>query len=566
MFDIPELDDLICQQLSQHDLAQCAQVNRTWHTVVIPYLWRDLTCIQHNRRRDAFRRIVLDDYLHKQRLHRDQGEENDMDQHTQESFLSSVSVLERYGPWIRELPDPMRLFECLQLPNDTWTQQLRNEHIQEPTTLDLLRDLYKRCPAIQVQNLCVSAECLNHDGLLETISDLVVPGAHSLYIKDHGSAPGYVPRQLKYLLTRAGALEKLTLSVGIISHDEVRDNEMDDETSVDDTKPWSQLDELELIWCADWTSDKAIWPWLWKRCHHVEKLKVCNVNGTILQNLAESMSTHMPNLSQISLGQDDKRHIQSLKDREIATLLSGCSRGWKVVLIKPAVAFGEAAVQALERHYPTLEVFDINARIDSQRNELVRVLSSSPNLRALISPHNMWSANRCETSAFIDRDPATGALKVWACETSLKILKVVINGIPRHDLRRRNAEIYPGQEREIQGQVYDRLARLTSLETLWLGADHDSAPYIQWDCLEMSLESGLHKLSGLKALEELNVSSMAIKIGVPEVQWMTQHWPRLRVICGLREDRGKEAVKWLREHHPQIEVNGGGDPYKTDSM
>jgi len=73
-------------------------------------------------------------------------------------------------------------------------------------------------------------------------------------------------------------------------------------------------------------------------------------------------------------------------------------------------------------------------------------------------------------------------------------------GIPRPDVKEDEAEkeTYPGQGREMQGRVYDRLARLTNLETLWLQGD---ARYNRCHgCLEMSLESG-HRLKGLRKLK-----------------------------------------------------------------
>jgi len=39
MFDLPELDEPIIRQLNRHDLAQCARVSRTWHRIVVPFLW-----------------------------------------------------------------------------------------------------------------------------------------------------------------------------------------------------------------------------------------------------------------------------------------------------------------------------------------------------------------------------------------------------------------------------------------------------------------------------------------------------------------------------------------------
>ncbi|KAF9944865.1 hypothetical protein BGZ72_001885, partial [Mortierella alpina] len=55
----------------------------------------------------------------------------------------------------------------------------------------------------------------------------------------------------------------------------------------------------------------------------------------------------------------------------------------------------------------------------------------------------------------------------------------------------------------------------------------------QYECLEMTLESGLMNLHGLKKLQVLDVQGMAQRIGVDEVQWMTEHWPKLRAIYGL---------------------------------
>jgi hypothetical protein len=73
----------------------------------------------------------------------------------------------------------------------------------------------------------------------------------------------------------------------------------------------------------------------------------------------------------------------------------------------------------------------------------------------------------------------------------------------------------------------------------------------------MSLESGLHKLSTLKNLEELNVTCLAVRIGVEEVQWMVENWPRLRVIYGLdgNSSSEKKAVEWLKEHRPGIKLS-----------
>jgi hypothetical protein len=70
----------------------------------------------------------------------------------------------------------------------------------------------------------------------------------------------------------------------------------------------------------------------------------------------------------------------------------------------------------------------------------------------------------------------------------------------------------------------------------------------------MSLESGLHRLSGLKKLKGLDVSWAKARIGVQELQWMSENWPRLRVIGGLCGKEHKEAIEWLRGNHTEIEL------------
>ncbi|KAI8362253.1 hypothetical protein B0O80DRAFT_435402, partial [Mortierella sp. GBAus27b] len=206
--------------------------------------------------------------------------------------------------------------------------------------------------------------------------------------------------------------------------------------------------------------------------------------------------------------------------------------------------------EALIRSCPTLESLRVDSWDCSRSDSLVRVLSSSPNLRTLDSCNRASCA--VPASVFIDLDPNSGSLKPWKCESSLKELKIQISGIPRQGIKSHGAvlEEYPGQAQDMQNQVYARIGRLTNLEILWL---HNRYKEPQHGCLDMSLESGLQQLSGLKALKELDVSCMRTKIGVNEVQWMIEHWPEIRAIYGL-ETKGheNEGAQWLRQHHPAI--------------
>jgi hypothetical protein len=108
----------------------------------------------------------------------------------------------------------------------------------------------------------------------------------------------------------------------------------------------------------------------------------------------------------------------------------------------------------------------------------------------------------------------------------------------------------------IQHRVYQRLSTFVNLEVLWLGSNSyfedplvpvKKVPNQQYECLEMSLESGLDQLEGLRQLRVLNISLMATRIGQKEAQWMTEHWPRLHEIRGLENrDDARKARQWIK--------------------
>ncbi|KAF9976141.1 hypothetical protein BGZ65_007956 [Modicella reniformis] len=542
MFDLLELDEVICQQLKRQDLAQCARVNKKWNRVVTPHLWSNMTNLSEDRQMD-FQIMIREDYLYEQQRLQLQEGDLGMEQHVQEHRLSpALSTLEKYGPWIRRLPYPGDLLSILHSPEE-----------KKPAAHELIHHLYKRCPFLDVQELSITEGALSSNDKLRTIEEYLLRHARDLRVY---CCSKMEPRRLKYLLKRCPNKEKLSLQVKVSNTEDAKEDWAVDQT-VDESDDWVQLKEVRLYSCEG--GSKEFWLWLLKRLSHIRRLEFWPRDEVVAECLAEVMLTDMAELDEIHLIHDI--YIAAdLPDDLVAALLSGSRKGWKVVKAKFMWDVGEVIMEALANHFPTLEVFDVNFCEDYMFNDLVRVLSSSPNLHTLITIDDNWLL-RCqnphlEAVKFIDRDANTGLLKAWKCETTLKVLKLKIRGIPRPDLEGDGVvgEEYPGQGHEIQRPVYDRLARFTNLETLWLG---EYRWLDQWDCLEMSLESGLYKLKGLKALKELNVWCMKTKIGLEEVQWMTENWPRLNAINGI--DRGfsddnDRAVRWLQEYHPKIRL------------
>ncbi|KAK3810840.1 MAG: hypothetical protein J3Q66DRAFT_413992 [Benniella sp.] len=476
--------------------------------------------------------MVLDSYLHERQHQQDNGHSLE---NAQGRTSPPLSTLAQYGCWVRMLPGPESLLQILQRPRiEAKSQQTLAGQDNDPTAHELLRHLYQHCPFIQVRRLNLRVQ--DYDcGLLGIIADYVVPSVHYVHIWGRLCELS----SLKHLLERCSSLKELTLDIDL-SEASGKGVGIEGEQTEESEDHWPSLEVLRILRCS--TNPKEFWSWLWRRCRCVKMLNVRRIHALAIQNLREGTLGFMTNLDAIQLGQD---HIyaRDLTDDEVGVTLSGSRKGWKTVEIQCTAEFQNEAMDSLAKHFHTLEKFCMCKCHDVASIDLALLLSSSPKLRCLEIIQHDYNGGDLQrddwptvfkAKKFIDLIPNTSVLKTWLCESSLTVLKIFISDIPRADLY--SKEAYPGEGREIQGQVYDRLARLTNLETLWLGLDIDATDTIQCDCLEMSLDSGLYKLSTLTKLKELDISRMMTRISLREVQWMTEHWPQLRSIYGLDWD------------------------------
>ncbi|KAF9204539.1 hypothetical protein BGZ49_005180 [Haplosporangium sp. Z 27] len=336
-----------------------------------------------------------------------------------------------------------------------------------------------------------------------------------------------------------------------------------------------QLQQLILERYCENAKLNTFWSWLWKRCDSIQTLHL----GSIINNvdsLVKGISDHMPNIRNIKFGLEIEEQ-SSPTDRCISNILSSCT-GLRSVEVRPSAGFRGASKSALVKHYGTLQDLVVPS-VDYESEELVALLSSTPNLRTLITMYDgdyMFGPVRpIDSEAFIDMDPSTGLLKPWDCEGSLKILRIWIGGIPRLGLTGEYGKVvkedYPGQGLLIQSQVYKRLARFTKLEELWLGGnpsafdmtisgDEWGLDKCQLDCLEMSLESGLDELKGLNELRELSLSFMSTKVGMKEVRWMAKNWPKLSIIRGINAQCEESEQGRKNNDKIQFALNPSDDP------
>ncbi|KAF9992255.1 hypothetical protein BGZ65_012483, partial [Modicella reniformis] len=79
----------------------------------------------------------------------------------------------------------------------------------------------------------------------------------------------------------------------------------------------TSLKRLRLMSSLDLTDKKAFWPWLCKRCRHVEEVIVQHPSGFV-KSLADGMFTHMPNVNIIQLGRHSPGAGYGLADKEAA--------------------------------------------------------------------------------------------------------------------------------------------------------------------------------------------------------------------------------------------------------
>ncbi|KAI8352245.1 hypothetical protein B0O80DRAFT_454092, partial [Mortierella sp. GBAus27b] len=207
MFDIQEIDDLVCRQLSQHDLAQCARVNRKWHAIVIPHIWRSLQCLhKQTPQGQLFRRMVLEDYVRACAL---EEEGYPMEQHTR-LWTHHISTLSKYAPLIRELPGLRELVGILLDPNVSVTGQSK-----EPMEYQLAAHLFNRCrPDVEFASVGLVSHDIDLDDAQKAANTFTLPRAsclvlyvsraqpHSVFKNEgftepmfyHTEEPGYLPR------------------------------------------------------------------------------------------------------------------------------------------------------------------------------------------------------------------------------------------------------------------------------------------------------------------------------------------------------------------------------------
>lgn len=266
---------------------------------------------------------------------------------------------------------------------------------------------------------------------------------------------------------------------------------------------------------------------------------------------------------------------EELTDIDFSHVISRSSK-WKRIDIRGQREVGSWTAAAIASHCQELETFTLSDCPKVNGAAVQRILCSAPNL--------------LHVDIVGMRKPAYGPLQLhasdvvsssWACK-SLETLSVNIIGVPRPDVtvqhygRPTSGALHSGtveDSHDIQRRILAQIGMLTGLQELHFGHnelsmedrsrfEHDPANGIavfeddqfQLTCLELSLASGLDQLVGLKELQVLNVTRMAHRLGVSELEWMQENWPCLERLEGLFNecyDILEPGVwSWLKKHKP----------------
>ncbi|KAF9096558.1 hypothetical protein BGX23_010969 [Mortierella sp. AD031] len=483
--------------------------------------------------------------------------------------------------------------------------------VPEPTEQELLLHLLKHCPNLESLELNGWRATDADVEFWKTIANDVVPNLANLGISFEYRLvfnPDLRPEPIKTKDAETDdSIHQSILAIGGGGREDAEDRAVE---RVQRNGPLTALKHLHT-WALDVDRDWSGWSRFLRRCVHLESLSIekidrgwvqalreCTHLKTLylvegdrvsLSLLAETFRTNgLPNLDDIVVSSVEGEIDDVVALAELADMLSACRKGWRSVAVPTLDTF---SADALVQHCPTLESLKVTMTPGLTSTHIRQILSSSPNLHTFVTAENGEAVYSkvmpILAEDFIDLDPATDTLRPWPCESKLKLFNAKVLGIPRPDVtltyygRPReefhdvdgNAvavdvlqETHPGQGRELQRRVYERLSRFTHLEVLGLGHDvrgfggegrlvEDAEGVFifgdkdyQYECLEMSLDAGLWLLEGLKELQILNVMRMTTSIGIEEVQWMAESWPKFELLNGLNtEGVEAEAGNWLKE-------------------
>ncbi|KAF9117790.1 hypothetical protein BGW39_001799, partial [Mortierella sp. 14UC] len=290
---------------------------------------------------------------------------------------------------------------------------------------------------------------------------------------------------------------------------------------------------LDICWDEDKTRQKEITGALNAHKELVHSLKL-RAKYEYLFYFIHPRPPTLPNLTSMEI----ESSFEVIGDKHLVKLIGMSIRGPK-------------SFEVLLNSVNTLVVVRFEGQSEITGHHIDTLLCSAPNLKEMYcyscscdSSYVPW----LDAKGIVDSDWICSGLEVFACQ---------IRGIPRPDITRdicgqsaRN-HIMNGALQEsltLHHQIYTKLGQFVKLRELTLGLPLDTdtsycgqrdqahhrqinqAYYRQFDCLAMTLDSGLDLLRGLGNLKTVGLLDMEVYVdGDKEQEWFREHWPNATI-------------------------------------
>ncbi|KAG0068363.1 hypothetical protein BGZ89_004881 [Linnemannia elongata] len=584
-----EVTELMSSFLDSHDLTQCVLVNKSWHSLFIPSLWRTLRNTNKDLRPLFLTRTFWRAFFH---------------------YHDHIRILETNDPTFviiiaRILTKLQSLTYCptdddvVDVPTVMWFNDI---YSTTPLSLEVQEELrgYDN-PIILVtlihqnqnlRSLSISEPCFrlkNGDSDFHNIMPriLKLPSLERLEISfaAHLSPPGLPPLDDKTFEARLPMFfadfvnDKPPLGEGgyYIYSESLK------EVSI--SGGFADIDPGRLLFLD--------------KCRQLETIRLSHLQEWSIISIPMALREFCPNVTHFDWRKGSKRE----SDESMAMLLSSTTVGWRRVELPDMQDFGPMAFDAFMKFAAeTVEVLSVEGWGRIGHEEFLEILCTASKLRRLVGAPDRRLRREMRMfevdayKAFV-KHTIEGVDRSWALGASMEFLQMRISGVPRPDVVHRRPRIkqqllkkYGGKEEgeegtrstdaaaaaaeqqqqqavrryDVQRWIYTQLSGMTSLRELVLGTvDQNLRDAFRWlmgpkigraevdiqkkvkemkECydyssLEFSMESGLEVLAGLKELRVLDVRMTAHRIGVVELEWMRRNWPKLREVRGLTDER-----------------------------
>ncbi|KAF9364074.1 hypothetical protein BGX34_002576 [Mortierella sp. NVP85] len=504
-FDIPLLNNEICQYLTHQDLACCVQVSKAWAAWFAPTLWRDLDC----------QKSLPDAYtLARQQEH--------------VKIVRNIAM-KSVEPVLAQLP-------CMNLQRLDF---MENENYLDirPVQLQVLPVLEK-IPTLRHLQITLALDsdsaCRQWIRVLEAH-----PHLESLSLKSVQFVDGMVFQKILQLCSGYERLSfcltrKETITEGLRANEpntqEINEQGYRDAKTAIERMPEMRVRELSFHSYLELCQDTILYPLL-ERCPRMEKLDLFWVDRvSTLQHLSmASKEQKLPKLRHLVMG--GLYTVNFLEDliKAVSCIKSMESLQFHHGLLKTA-AFSQCLVQY---HHHSL------TRLDFGRAVLTlwmfsEAMAGLPNLRY------------AKAKAYVEKEDGTDVVpldKPWK-SLDLRCLLLTLETWS-FGLVLGGMQWAASTQKQSLDYLFPEIAKMKNLQQLKLGCDQKDL-YL--------LKSGyLTQLADLKQMRVFDLATTPRKrFGKQEGSWMAKNWPRLVRVYS----RGASAYfrRGILEKRPHVEI------------